>query len=110
MYHAIFGVVLLIIAFLWFFFPPKSRAKKYGYRSIRAMKSEDAFEFANKLASEYFLAVAFGTVIISMAGNFFSNPRSSLMATIFAFVLFLILFILFVENQLKTNFDENGKR
>jgi uncharacterized membrane protein len=94
MLGAIFGIVLIVLGFILFFFPPKKRNVIYGYRTYRSMKSEEAFHFANKLFSEYFIGVSFGTLILSVIGNLYFSET------------FLILFI---ENELKNNFDDQGK-
>ena len=109
MLGAIFGIVLIVLGFILFFFPPKKRNVIYGYRTYRSMKSEEAFHFANKLFSEYFLGVSFGTLILSVIGNLYFSETFANVSSMLGFFIFLILLILFIENELKNHFDDQGK-
>lgn len=109
MFSAIFGFFLIITGLIYYFFPPKKKNSIYGYRTRLSMKSEDSFAFANKLASEYFLGVAFGTMLVSVIGNLYFSELASSIAAYVAFLIFVILLFFGVENQLKTHFDEEGR-
>ena len=108
MFGAIFGILLIFIGFVFFFFPPKKRNGIYGYRTSRSMKSEEAFTFANKLFSEYFLAVSFGTLILSVIGNLYFSQTAADFTSLIGFFIFLILLVLFIESELKSHFDDQG--
>lgn len=59
-------IVYMVIGLLFWLRPPKLINGVMGYRTARAMKSQEAWEFANRLSGKLLLILGIVFVIISL--------------------------------------------
>lgn len=107
--------IMLIIGILWKKSPPKNINGFYGYRTPRSMKSQEAWDFANKyLANLYFTWGVICTILTAVVLSIYMGrgeilEKLMIYVTIFQ-VACVTLPILPTELALKRNFDKDGKR
>ena len=105
----IFGIVLTVK-------PPKSVNGIYGYRTARSQKSQEAWDYAQRLTGKWWtwtgaalLLVTITAITISYFLFYEQFENVSATATTLNVAL-LILTIIPVEYSLKKNFDETGNK
>lgn len=108
--HLMFGPLLLTISLLYKAFPPKKINYLYGYRTSRSMKSEQAWQVANKMSAHLMMwaslltcaaqAVLYAT---GMSVVSYMGWSSGIM------VVALLATLPPVETHLKKNFDDQGR-
>lgn len=107
-------IILLLSGLLLLLFPPKNRNYIYGYRTRLSSKTQQTWDFANKLAAK--LLVGMGSVSLVLAiialgaiaklpNNLLERAYSiavPLSAVVFLFLLLMLVFI--VQVKLKKMF------
>jgi len=87
-----------------------------GYRTIMSMKNKETWEFAHKCCGKIWRMVGIILVPLSIIPMLFIQGKDadtiSCVCGIFCFaqVMVLIGTVIFVESELKRNFDENGEK
>ncbi len=86
-------IILNLIALVYFLFPPKKINCIYGYRTSKTLASNSIFEFANKVASKYFLLLSLVSAIINFLFFQFNIINLNILAatTLFTLVLTIVL-------------------
>ena len=102
---------LLLIIFAWYYkaFPPKSINFIYGYRTRKSMRNQETWDFGNKIGAEMMFYTGMATLVVGTVAYFIS-PTWSLGISGFFLVVALFEGIFWCEQQLAHNFDKNGKR
>ena len=104
------GPLLLILSLIFKAFPPKNRNWLYGYRTTRSMKSQEAWDAANKYAMDLMVWIAIITIILQIVLYFVFAPANALITACIIMCLLLVGTLFVVERYLKENFDSEGKR
>ncbi len=102
---------LLLMIFAWYYkaFPPKSINFIYGYRSRKSMRNQETWDFGNKIGAKMMFYAGMATLVVGTAAYFISPPWS-LGISGFFLVVALFVGIFWCEQQLAHNFDKNGRR
>ena len=101
LYGLIFTTLLLLAG------EPSKRNFLYGYRTARAMKSEAAFQFANRLFFRYFRIYSYALLVIGLLMALLSNlVLLNVVAGVFCCFAGLAYIILKVESALKQRFPQ----
>lgn len=97
--------------------PPRGRNGWYGYRTSRSMKSQDAWDFAQRYMGEVWQKAGWALALFAVAGQLLTllAPDMGAMCmwslpVMLVELVVLMLSIIPVERALKRNFDENGVR
>ena len=98
---------MLFLAWLLKKFPPKKINHLYGYRTKRSMKSQLAWESANKYSSLVFFNVCLYSFLIPVV-FYFLYPQLNVLITIVINTLLLLYVLYATEKHLKTRFDTQG--
>lgn len=86
---------------------PAKRNHLYGYRTARAMKSEAAFQFANRLFFRYFRIYSYSLLLIGLLMALLSNlVLLNVVAGVFCCFAGLAYIIQKVESALKSRFPQ----
>lgn len=107
----ILTTIILIVALIWKFYPPKEINSLYGYRTSMSMKNKETWKFANMYASMWLVRTS--ALLFMIAIFLYSWPVDVAMIEVYmlAPVLFaLVLVIVRTENYLGKMFDKNGNR
>lgn len=98
--------------------PPKERNGLYGYRTARSMKSQGAWDFAQRYMGELWWKIGWALVPLAVLGQVLTLPCPtmesmclwSIAPCAVEVTVMLIAALIPVERALKENFDENGRR
>lgn len=100
------GIIFIITALILFRFPPKKINWFYGYRTIKSMKSQEAWDFAQRYSSRLLLFSGFILLIIACCALLFpvyNEIVEVILSMIFVFAAAFGLLIL-TERELKRRF------
>lgn len=107
----ILTTLLLIVALVWKFYPPKEINSLYGYRTTKSMKNKETWKFANMYASMWLVRL---TALLFMIAIFlYSWPVDTELIEVYMIgpvIISLIVVIIRTENYLSKVFDKNGNR
>ena len=107
--NLVIGPLLLILSLIFKAFPPKNRNWLYGYRTVRSMKSEEAWEASNKYSLDMMVWIAVITIICQVVTYLLFEPATALLISCSVMCILLVGIIVVVEKYLKENFDAEGK-
>lgn len=102
------GPLILSISLLYRSFKPKNINWAYGYRTVRSMKSEHTWKYANELASGLMVWASVVTMVFQIIFFLTLDFASGVMATCIVMVIAVIAPIPYVEKKLRENFDKEG--
>ena len=110
----IIPVLIIGIGIAWYKYPPREIDQYSGYRTKRAMKSEEAWVFAQKYWGKLSMLLdipLFLTVIVFYMINKSVAQSSDMIFLMFLGIqlLLVILPVPFVEYALKNKFDSQGR-
>ncbi len=104
------GVIILVVALLYKFFPPKRQNWIYGYRTSTSMKNEETWNEANKYAANLMVIISIATIIIGSLVYILFPLKTGINLLGISLVSMLILIIVLTEIHLKNIFDKEGNR
>jgi len=64
--HLLVGLIFLVLTFCLNVFPPKKINGTYGYRTAKAKKNQETWDFANNYSAKLFLYAAIVLVILEV--------------------------------------------
>lgn len=105
----ILGPLMVVLALIFKFYPPKKINDLYGYRTKRSKKSQEVWDEANRYNPNLILMVAIITTIVQGILFLTSGAKVATAAAAAVLVVLLLATIPITESHLKKNFDENGK-
>lgn len=105
----ILGPLMVVLALVFKFFPPKRINDLYGYRTKRSKRIQEAWDEANRYNPNLILIVAVITTILQVILFLTSGAKVATAAAAAVLVVLLLATIPITERHLKKNFDENGK-
>jgi uncharacterized membrane protein len=104
------GVIILVVALLYKFFPPKRQNLIYGYRTSSAMKNQETWNEANKYAANLMVLISIAIIIIGSLSYILLSLKTGINLLGISIVFMLILTIVLTELRLKSIFDKEGNR
>ncbi len=107
----ILTTLLLIVALIWKFYPPKEINSLYGYRTTKSMKNKETWKFANMYASMWLVRLT--ALLFMIAILLYSWPVDTALIELYMIapvIIALIVVIVRTENYLGKMFDHNGNR
>ena len=109
-------VLCFIFGILLYKHEPKKINGYYGYRTVRSMKNEDTWKFANNLLGRLWLGGGAVLIVISAAAVLAVNAsRHDMFAAVSGLavimdLVFMAASIIRVESALKKRFNDDGSR
>ena len=105
-------IIMVIFGLVLRFKPPGKINSFYGYRTTRSMKSQKSWNYAQKRIGGLWLytgVILYISIIISLL---FLPVEKGILSFIHGCIgiIALIIWIPFVEKELKEKFDENGNK
>jgi uncharacterized membrane protein len=98
------GIITLI-------FPPKEINSLYGYRTLRSMKSKEAWKASNIYASKMSILGGIDLLLLGLILYWIGVNDEKIWGaiTIISVISISIFIYISTENYLKENFDDDGK-
>ncbi len=106
--HLLLGPLLLLIALLYFCFPPKRINWFYGYRTSRSMRSQQAWDDSNRYSSRLLLRIALLVCLFQSAALLFVGAMHAILPAVIILTLAVLAVIPLTERRLRRLFDETG--
>jgi uncharacterized membrane protein len=104
------AVILGIVGWITQRNPPKKINSSYGYRTRRAMQSQDAWDFANRMAPRVMLRSAAWLAVIALAVTVLL-PLEAAQLVVYGWMIVLVLLdVRRVDNALRNVFNDDGSR
>ena len=109
-------VLCFIFGILLYKHEPKKINGYYGYRTVRSMKNEDTWKFANNLLGRLWLGGGAVLIVISAAAVLAVNAsRPDMFSAVSGLavimdLVFMAASIIRVESALKKRFNDDGSR
>ena len=100
------GIIFITLGIISYQFPPKKINYLYGYRSKRAMSSQEVWDFSQKYAAKTMMQVSLLLFAFSFTA-FFVNLTESIETWLSICILLLSALILFIrtEKAIRFKFD-----
>ncbi len=100
------GIIFTITALILFRFPPKKINWLYGYRTIKSMKSQEAWDFAQRYSSRLMLYSGLILLIIACCALLFPPFHETTEIILSMILVFAGAFglIILTERELKRRF------
>ena len=102
--HLSVGPLFLVLSIIYRIFPPKKINDFYGYRTRRAMQSQQSWDYANKLSANLMLLVGASTCLIQFVLQRYFTDDTVILSASAWLVLGLLLTIPCTEFYLKKKF------
>ncbi|WP_420378399.1 SdpI family protein [Gilvibacter sp.] len=99
--------VMILLAWLFYKYPPKTINSLYGYRTPNSMKSQAAWDFANRYSSLMMIKITMYSFALPFLCYLF-YPHLNILITLVGHSTLLILILFFTERELKSRFDKDG--
>jgi uncharacterized membrane protein len=90
---------LVVVALVFYLFPPKRINRLYGYRTFRSMKNEDNWRIANKSSSQIMLVSVTILLLISLLFDYFDYENDTLLLGMLLIAFFALFY--YTENKIK---------
>lgn len=103
------GALFVAAGLLLFLFPPKQINGLYGYRTKRSMRSQAAWDFAQKYGASRLIYLGLALMAASTVGLLIDMPYALGVGLGLGLLLIgLVLMFRHVEQELKRRFPEEG--
>jgi uncharacterized membrane protein len=99
--HLIVGPLFLFISIIYRALLPKKINPLYGYRTARSMKSQAAWDYANKFSATWMVYLAITLIPFQLLAYYFIEGKNSVLFSAGYFISGLILLIIITELKLK---------
>lgn len=99
------GPLMVGLGYYFWTNPPKKINKIYGYRTSRSMKSQEAWDYANKYSAFLICLIGIFTCAVQAVAYLMSDQVTAIIAGGAVMTVSLILMMIYVEVQLKEKFD-----
>ncbi len=108
MIPALVGLVMLIVGLIWLKYPPKEINALYGYRTKSSMKTQQRWEFAQKIgAKEMIIAGVILLIIAPLAALFNLSEAVGSMIALAVMLGIMAIMIVRVEMSIQKKFGKN---
>ena len=100
------GVVFLVAAAIMLKFPPKKINHLYGYRTSKSMKSQSAWDFAQRFSSINMIKFSVGMIVFGIVDVLFITDKAISLNVGMVLTLTTVIYIFYTtEKQLKNKFN-----
>jgi uncharacterized membrane protein len=99
--HLLLGPLVLVIALLTKYFPPKEINHIYGYRTARSMKSREAWEQGNQYAANALLMASVVTCLFQIVSYTLMSWSNAILTSGIFLAVAVVLVIPVTERYLK---------
>ncbi len=100
--HLFIGSVLLALAMLMKFWPPKKINSFYGYRTPRSMKNQMAWDEGNSYCADLMIWAGISTIVVQFLCYLFVRGEISILIPVGYYLVFVLASIVLTERRLKT--------
>lgn len=100
--HLFTGTVILAVSFLMKLWPPRKINHFYGYRTPRSIKSQPAWDEANRYSADLMMWAGISTLVIQAICYIFIGGASSILIPLGYYVGFILISIVLTEGRLKS--------
>jgi len=109
-FYYVLSVNGLLFAFslVFYLIPPKKINGLYGYRTEKAMKNDDIWQFANSFFTKQLIMYSAISLVGALGIAFLNKNVSWQPMTIM--ILSLVVSVIKTEQAINKNFDDEGKR
>ena len=101
------AALLLIMGYIYKFYPPKKPNYIYGYRTRRTMSNQNIWDYANKIGARMIILAGWLVMVIGVLSTYLF-PDESILITAAAMVITLLAGYYFCELDLNRHFDREG--
>lgn len=101
--HLLLGPMMLVLAFWFKRFPPKKINYLYGYRTPKSMRSQEAWDFANRYSANAMVVVSGLTCLFQVIAVSLLEFKTSIIWSAVFLSVALVVVIPITEVQLKKN-------
>jgi uncharacterized membrane protein len=101
--------MILLIALITKYYPPKKINNLYGYRTKRSMMNKDTWDFANSYSTQILIISGMFTTLVQLI-FWRMVVEDFVLIGLTALVVGMGLSILLTERKLKQTFDNEGNR
>jgi len=99
---ALTGAVFLLLGWVLYKYPPKEINSRYGYRTSKSMKSQDAWDFAQAYSGKLMMKAGAFLLVVGVLGAYLV-PISfmwEIFVAIFAFSIAILALFYYTESEL----------
>ena len=108
--HLFIGPVILGIAIFFRIHPPAEINHSYGYRTATSMRSQEAWDEAQRYSANVMIIAGVAIVLYQVISSVTMRPGLSLATSAIVLLLALFAVLPITEAHLKSTFDSQGKR
>jgi uncharacterized membrane protein len=108
--HLAFGPLILLAAFIFKKHPPKRINAFYGYRTSTSMKSQAAWDEANRFSANVMIWMAVAAILFQLVTQIFFGFMVSFPTSGVFLAITQLTTIPITELHLRSIFDQNGRR
>ncbi len=108
--HLSLGPLVFLLAKVFRIWPPRKVNAWYGYRTWRSMRSQEAWDEAQRYSARAMERAALLTVIFQLVATRLWAEEEALLASAAFLIAALVGAIVCTERHLKALFDDEGKR
>ncbi len=94
---AVFGLLGLLVSFVEYFFPSKSRDQK-GYRTKRSLYTQESWDFAQKYYAKMVFLCSLILLLLSFLSNFLA-VSDKVGAILFGFTMLLVWIFIYFKTE-----------
>lgn len=101
------GIIFVLAGFVMLKFPPKKINMLYGYRTNRSMKSQERWNFAQKIAAIMLMKLGGLLAVSSVVGVLYHpKEKTAMILGLGLMIAMVVLLLLKVESAIASEFDK----
>jgi hypothetical protein len=108
--HLFIGPVILGIAIFFRVYPPAEINHTYGYRTATSMRSQEAWDEAQRYSANAMMIAGAAVVLYQLLSALTMKPALSLGTSVAVLLLAIFAVVPITEAHLKNTFDGQGRR
>lgn len=99
------GFIFCVTGLVMYFFPPKKINHFYGYRTSTSMKSQEVWDFSQRVSSIRMIQLGLFLILVSSLKLFIPfDVGQELIASLVSIVIVVLLLFFLVESAIKKKF------
>ena len=100
------GSIFVVVGFIMLRFPPEKINMLYGYRTNSSMKSQERWDFSQKLAAKEMMKLGSLLTLSSVFGIFYhSEEKIAMILGLSLMIAMVVLLLIRVERAIASKFD-----
>lgn len=104
------GIILGITGWITMRNPPEKINNLYGFRTKAAMKSQEAWDYANRLAPRVMLRTAFRLLVLGIVLSFVVPVIAAQIVVYLAMIALMLYDVKIVNTAIAKTFNDDGSR